>query len=319
MAIVWAQSYNPKSWRAYSKAWRYFRIFLQLREFYKPDARVVYGVPLLLEYGLWRFRRTGVLGNTIQNDVSGIHCYLQFYGIQLELGKGKSDALTKFYRGCNRMRAKYEIDNKRYFRRALCDIILFAMLKFLSKKVYWERTVRVLLLFGKATAFRSHNYVFTDTAEAMVRVRNIRFYPSIQAPRGFIVTVPRTKTRQVDAPVPETRTIKCRCKYGPCIVHELADYLKDRIGNGPEGLFLLPNGFPVTYTILHDILKELCGMVGLDWHYYTPHALRIGEATDQNMRGVPLEKTMKFVNWKSRKSAMIYIRPDNEDFVKFQQ
>ena len=37
-----------------------------------------------------------------------------------------------------------------------------------------------------------------------------------------------------------------------------------------------------------------------------------------NMRGESLEVTMKFVNWKSRKSAMVYIRPDNEDFVLFE-
>ena len=58
--------------------------------------------------------------------------------------------------------------------------------------------------------------------------------------------------------------------------------------------------------------------IGLDPKYYPPHSLRIGEATDQNMRGVPLEQTMKFIKWKNRKSAMTYIRPDNEDFIKFQ-
>ena len=84
-----------------------------------PDEPVMVGVPLLLEYGIWRFRRTGVLGNTIRNDISGIHCFLQFYGITLQLGKGYSDPLQKLYRGCNRMRARFEIDNKRYFRRAL--------------------------------------------------------------------------------------------------------------------------------------------------------------------------------------------------------
>lgn len=317
MATIFVQGLNDKTFRAYSKSWRYFNAFIRLRQFFMPYEPTIIGVPLFLEYGLWRFRRTGVLGNTIKNDISGIQFYLQYYNVNVPLGKMESAQLTKLYRGCNRMRAKYEIDNKRYFRRALCDRILFPMLNLLDLSTRWGKTVRCLLLFAKATAFRSHNYVFTNTAEAMVRIRNIRFYPSIDNPKGFIVTLPRSKTRQIEAANRETRTIKCRCARGPCIVHELAEHLKGRMNDGAEALFLTDTGFPVTYNILSKVLKILCDGVGIDWHYYTSHALRIGEATDQNMRGVPLEVTMKFVCWRSRKSAMIYIRPDNEDFVKF--
>ena len=64
-------------------------------------------------------------------------------------------------------------------------------------------------------------------------------------------------------------------------------------------------------------MKILCDAVDIDHRYYTPHAIRIGEATDRNISGEPIERTMKFVNWKSRESAMVYIRPDNEDFAKF--
>ena len=273
----------------------------------------------MVDYGIWRFRRTGVLGNTIRNDISGIHFYLQFNGITLRLGKGYSDPLQKLYRGCNRLRARFEIDKKRYFRRALCDCILFAMLEFVPGDTPWERTIRCLLLFAKITGFRSHNYIYTNNADAIVRIRNIKFYPSVGNVRGLIAELPRSKTSQVDAPTRETRTVKCTCSRGPCAVHELVELLKDRMNNGYEALFLMPSGFPVTYTVLRKILKLLCDAVGIDWHYYPPHSLRIGEATDQNMRGVPLEVTMKYINWRSRKSAMIYIRPDNEDFIKFQQ
>ena len=317
MATIFVQSLQPRSWRAYSKSWRYFQAFLRLRQFYLPNESIVVGVPLLLEYGLWRFRRTGVLGNTIRNDISGIHCFLQYYGITLQLGKGYSDPLNKLYRGCNRMRARYESDKYRYFRRALCDVILFTMLEILGVSTDWERTVRVLLLFAKATGFRSHNYIYSGGAENMVRIRDITFYPSIDAPRGFIVKVPRGKTTPIDAPR-ETRTIKCRCENGPCVVHELAKHLYNRMNEKCEGLFLMEDGFPVTYQALRKILHSLCDAVGIDWHYYPPHSLRIGEATDQSMKGVPLEVIMKFIGWRSRKSAMIYIRPDNEDFAKFE-
>ena len=320
MEDIWIHSVELRSYRAYTKAWNYFCTFLKVREFALPNAPVIIGVPLLLEYGVWRFQRTGVLGNTIRNDISGIHFYLQYHGYQLKLGKGYSDPLQKLYRGCNRMRARYEIDNKRYYRRALTDAILEKMLTYVDSSTIYGRSVRCMLLFAKATALRSQNYVYTkDGAEALTRIKNITFIPNIENPTSFIVVLPKTKTNNVDAPDRETRTIHCRCDKGiSCVVHELAELLKDRMENKNEALFLMDNGFPFTYSALHEILKILCDAVGIDWHYYTSHALRIGEATDQNRRGVPLEQTMKFVCWKNRKSAMIYIRPDNEDFVKFE-
>ena len=85
-----------------------------------------------------------------------------------------------------------------------------------------------------------------------------------------------------------------------------------------EGLFLLDNGFPVTYHIWRQLVRFLVEAIGLDPKYYPPHSFRIGQATDMSMNGEPIERIMKFIGWKNRKSAMTYIRPDNEDFVKFQ-
>ena len=267
---------------------------------------------------MWRFQRTGVKGSTIKNDISGIHFYLQYHGKTLQLGKGYSDSLQKLYRGCNRMRARYEIDKTTFFRRALCNILLYPMLDCIPGETRWERTVRALLLYAHDNGFRSHNYVYNNTAEALVRVRDLTFYPSVENPQALTSKLPRSKTSQVDAPTRETRTIWCSCDRGPCAVHEMAALLKDRMNEGSEALFLMDNGFPVTYNVLRKILKTLCEAIGLDPRYYTPHSLRIGCATDMSMEGVPIEIIMKFINWKSRKSAMIYIRPDNEDFIRFQ-
>ena len=101
------------------------------------------------------------------------------------------------------------------------------------------------------------------------------------------------------------------------MVHALWEICKDRLDRKNEALFLLSNGFPVTYSVLRKILKILCNAVQIDHHYYPPHSLRIGEATDQSMRGRPIELIMKFIQWKTRETAMIYIRPDNVDFIKF--
>ena len=35
-----------------------------------------------------------------------------------------------------------------------------------------------------------------------------------------------------------------------------------------------------------------------------------------HLRGVSVEGIMKFMGWLSRRSAMIYIRPNNEDFIR---
>ena len=274
-----------------------------------------------MDYGVWRFQRTGVLGWTIRNDISGINMFLQYYGMGIHLGKGYSDPLQKLYRGCNRLRVKYGIGSRCYYRRALTNIILEKMLSFMDVRDPNGQLVRALLLFAKHTALRSHNYVYSNGATGLVRVKNVKFGPKNQRPTYFIVTVPLTKTSQIDAPLKETRTVKCRCRIGLCPVHELYNYLQGRMDgkHEAEALFLLPNGFPVTYYRLRQILKMLCELVDLEWQYYTPHALRIGEATDRNMGGESLERTMKYINWRTHRSALIYIRPDNPDFVKFEK
>ena len=292
---------------------------MQYKSFTDPEYRVVVGVPLLLDYGLWRFQRTGVLGWTIRNDISGINMFLQYYGMGIQLGKGYSDPLQKLYRGCNRLRVLHGIDTKCFYRRALTNKILEAMLAYMDPTYADEQLVRVLLLFAKHTALRCHNYIYTD-GRGLVRIKHVKFGPAGNKKKYFIVTVPLTKTQQIDAPIKETRTVKCRCNIGLCPVHELLEYLQGRLDgtHENEALFLLPNGFPVTYRKLRKILVLLCELVNLDWHYYTPHALRIGEATDRNIGGESLERTMKYIGWRSKRSAMIYIRPDNPDFVKFE-
>ena len=277
---------------------------------------VSFDVPLLCKYVVWRFATTGVKGATIRHDISGINTCLHMMGQGINLHNRNSRRLVMMYRGCDRLRARQQVGIKRFYRRALIDKMLDPIVLSLAGTSLWACTVRCLLLFGKHTAFRPHNYVYTRTG-GFCRVKHVTFIPNIIAPKCFIVTLPRTKTHQIDAKHPETRTVHCRCPK-PCPVHELASLLRKRPNDkGHEALFLMENGYPVSYYRLRKILQVICTGFDLDWHYYTPYCLRIGEATDRTLRGEPLEKTMKFVNWKSKKSAMVYIRPDNEDFVKF--
>ena len=264
---------------------------------------------------MWRFRTTGVAGATIRNDISGINSFLHYHGLGIPLGKNHSERLQRFYRGVDRTRATQGLGQKRFILRALVNDILNAMLELVPRNSRQGQTIRACLLFAKHTAFRCHNYIYTRHG-GHVRIKDITFIPSKESPRYFIVTVPRSKTHQIDSRTRETRTVHCRCHLGPCPVHELAELLKGR-DEPNEALFLLENGFPMTYSILRQILRTLCEGVGVEWQYYTPHALRIGEATDRTLQGDPVARTMKFIGWRSEKSALIYIRPDNPDFAKF--
>ena len=303
----------PQTQTQYERSWRYFVCYLRIHHFVNKK-RIQFNMDLLLDYALWRFKRTGVAGDTIRGDITGINNFLSVVGLQIDLRRVKDNRLVKFYRGCDSLRKKFNIA-QRYHRRALVDSMVRCMVAQLGSSPQ-EKVVRVLLIFAKQTAFRSHNYIHTKNG-GMVRVGNLKFHFRQNKLFAMIITLSKSKTYQEYAPTQETRTLKCRCP-DLCAVCETYYLIKDRFNRPHEGLFLLDNGFPVTYSIWRKLLKMLVEAIGLDPKYYPPHSLRIGEATDQNMRGVPLEQTMKFIKWKNRKSAMTYIRPDNEDFVKFQ-
>ena len=275
---------------------------------------IQFDINLLLDYALWRFKRTGVAGDTIRGDITGINNFLSFVGLQIDLRRVKDNRLVKFYRGCDRLRTQHGIA-QRYHRRALVDSMVRCMVKLLGNSPQ-ECVVRALLIFAKQTAFRSHNYIWSKNG-GMVRVGYLKFHFRYNKLFAMIITLKHSKTYQEYSAVQETRTLKCRCP-DLCAVCETYNLVKDRMDQKHEGLFLLNNGFPITYNIWRKLLKALVEAIGLDSKYYPPHSLRIGEATDRNMRGEPIEQTMKFIKWKNRKSAMTYIRPDNEDFVRFQ-
>ena len=287
-----------------------------------PNKEIHFNEDLLMDYGLWRFKNDGISRGTLRKDITGINCFLgYYYNKRNPTGIGKADRLIQFYRGMQRWYKKLGIGNKTYQRRALVDIMLYAMLDHVPGDSYIENVTRALLLFAKQTAFRSHNCVYTARG-GFARIEHIKFnFLAEGNPNACIIELPHAKTKQKYDPGKETRTLHCRCSTvgkKKCAVHALYLICKERLKRKKQALFLLPNGFPVTYNIYRQILKVLCDAVGIDHHYYTPHALRIGEATDRSMRGDSIESIMKFIQWKTRESAMIYIRPNNVDFVKFQ-
>ena len=167
-----------------------------------------FDVSTLCEYAIWRFNRTGVAGATIRADITGINSFLTYYGYPIDLRKAKDNRLPRLYRGFDKTRHKYGLDKNRYHRRALVDKILDAMLDRLGT-THEEQVVDAMLLFAKQTAFRSHNYVYTNDG-ALIRIRDVTFYPNFANPTSMIVYA-RTKTQPEYMPGKETRTLPCRC------------------------------------------------------------------------------------------------------------
>ena len=176
------------------------------------------------------------------------------------------------------------------------------MLDHVTGDSHTARVTSALLLFAKQTAFCSHNCVYTSRG-GMALIKHIKFnFDSEGNLNVCIIELPDAKTKQRYDPGKETRTIYCRCNTvgsRKCAVHSLYIICKDRLDKKRQALFLLPDGFPVTYNVYRKILRVLCDAVGIDYRYYTPHTLRIGEATDRSMRD-SIESIMKFVQWKTR-------------------
>ena len=285
-----------------------------------PDRRIFMNVNLLCGYAMWRFRTTGVKGETIKADISGINTFLGFYGYGVNLHHGNSEPLIRIYRGVNRIRRVYDIGRESVFRRALVIEMLNRMLPYLKLSHKFMCIMRAVILFGYHTGLRSHNYVHASKP-GYTRLRNIKFYPSVDSPTHLLVHLPYAKTHPLEVASSESRVLKCVCKKGDlCAVHEVAALVSKRYKyskHRDRALFLLPDGAPVTYTHLNEMMKLLSKLFNLNPRYYTPHCLRIGLATSKHRQGWTLPAIMKEMGWVSRKSAMRYIRPNNPDFVYF--
>ena len=273
-------------------------------------------VELYKQYSIWRFNTTGVGGSTIANDISGINSLLTDFGVGINLHNYVSLPLIRIRRGIDAYRHKMRLDNK-VVRRALINKILDPMLKLIPQDSLFNKHVSAALAVAKAAGLRASNYCWTKK-NYHIRIKHVRFVPGIGNPTKVVLTLPYSKTNQPNRYKTELRTIKPRSDGGPCAVMMLKEVCRGRMGRFSEPVFLQSPGLAINYKQVSDVLTALCVYFGLDRRYYTPHALRIGAATDAHMKGVSLFRIMVDYNWKSRKVAMGYIRVDNEDLEKFE-
>ena len=296
---------------------RLFAQFVALQKQKQHHKRLKLNVQLFVKYGQWRFNTTGVSGDTIGNDISGINSYLHDFGHGLNLNNHAPDPLVRLKKGVDVIRAKYHIGQRRVLRRALTDQILDPMIKFMSTNDNFTLVIKACLLVAKHAGLRAHNYVQTNKG-GNIRMKHLRFHPTVHHCKKVVITIPYSKTNQPGKLLHEVRTVKCRCSIGPCPVHELAKICRHRSNSSSEPVFMFNNGVALDYSIFSKMLKILCEEFDLDPRYYTSHALRIGEATDCHQKGMTLPQIMKKLNWTSRRTAMKYIRPENPDLDKFE-
>lgn len=298
--------------RGFAAFVRFIDLYLEKRNG-KPIPVDVY---LYCKFMKWYFRTTGNAGGTARRYISGINSVLQWLGYGLNLHNYNSEPLVRTAKGIDNIRGKYKIGKKRVLRRALIDGMLDQMLAQLDDNDPFQYTMKGTIAFEKQTGFRCHNVIMTAHG-GNVCIRHLTWFPNIDTPSSLIVRLPYSKTRGRYAPEYETRTIKCRCHEGVCAVHIVADLIRDRLHKPYEAVFVMPNGAPVTYTTLKKVLRALSELFHLNYQFYTSHALRYGQATDLHRKGWSIARIMKWMGWESRKSAMKYIRNNNEDFVKF--
>lgn len=197
--------------------------------------------------------------------------------------------------------------------RALLDVMLDRMLKHIK-----DLHSRAILLTMKHAALRSDNVVVNGNRHCL-KIKNVHFWPALNNWRKVTITLPGSKTNQYRAH--ESRVIPCRCTESQgkltCPAHTLFEVCAERQDKLKQPVFLRAPRKPFTKSHLDKLLADATQRIGLNPRCYTSKSLRIGQATDCMLKGVPPEKIMSDYNWKTRKVMLSYVRVKNPDFRRF--
>ena len=313
---VLREAYAPNTRKNYDRAWKKFIIFLQLQRQLQPNTQICINVPLFKSYAIWRFNISNVSGDTIGNEISGINSYLNDIDMGLNLHNFAGEPLTRLKRGIDAVYARNHPTKQRAPRKAFVNAILDPILTLIDSSTLWKRHIKACLALAKHAGLRSHNYVKNDR-HWNLRIHHLKFVPNNANCTKLIVRIPYSKTNQPHHRKREIRVVRCRC--GPnkaCPVHLVWDIYKSRVHMPDDALFKKSDDTELTYNAISCVLAILCQVFGLEVASYTTHSLRIGGATDAHMQGLTLPQIMIKFNWKSRKTAMRYIRP-NDDVEMF--
>ena len=158
---------------------------------------------------------------------------------------------------------------------------------------------KAILLLGFSAALRREEL-------CSLRVADVAF-----APRGVVVTLPRSKTNQEGAL--EQKAVTYAKKKTLCPVLALKAWLeREGLKKGPIFRELPLNGelgeTPLTGRSLSRIVKRSVALVGLDEAKYSGHSLRAGFATAAAAAGFSEAEIMRQTGHRSPLMARRYIR-----------
>lgn len=219
--------------------------------------------------------------------------------------------LVRIRRGIDAWRAKNNI-KRRVQRRALTNNILDKYLSCITPISRYHKHLRALLSVAKHAGLRSNNYVVNGQS-SHIKIRDIHFVPNITNPIKILINIPQSKTNQPGSGEEEVRELHKRIDEGPCPVELLRSICVGRMTQSNDPVFEVAPSQGFSYHEVSQVLTILAKGLGLDPQIYTSHALRIGGATDEHKQGKTLVQIQKQFNWKSKKSALRYIRPFNPD------
>ena len=97
------------------------------------------------------------------------------------------------------------------------------------------------------------------------------------------------------------------CTIGICLVKAMYDYLQIRIPSSSV-LFCKCRG-SVTREWFASLVKNACGLAGLDLSKYNTHSFRVGRCTDWVEQGLTVTQIRSKGRWKSF-SFLCYVRAE---------
>ena len=160
-----------------------------------PRWKYQMSLSVYIDYAVWRFNTTGVSGNTIQNDISGINSILQDFGLGLNLMDRSTQPLIRVRKGIDRIRHEMQLKGA-VVRRALTNTILDSFLAVIPTNDRFCTHARACLSLAKAGGLRAHNYVWTKQ-KWHIRLKHLTFLPNMANPTKLIVRLSYSKTNQL--------------------------------------------------------------------------------------------------------------------------
>ena len=278
---------------------------------------------LLGDYLTYKFNKTLNAGGTLNNEAAGVlYCIGVDYGVVLtssllpsirRVCKGAENILLTMFGP--RSRGKYPILNP----------ILEDMLK--QAETVWEQWA---LIVAHRFCLRSQHYCNhnwnkrpsnasdsenEEEGNHFLRVRDIRFNPSIENPTSLTI-ITRHDKNNPDLYHME-RTVECSCNTPwTCVVHMGQRLFKNNRLPLSAALLQCRKG-DMYYSAMRNIVRTCIRKIGLDPKNYGTHSLRSGGTSELFIEGRQAIYIKNFVWWRNMGSIFVYIKPNNPDLLNY--